>query len=63
MTKDKPSKSGKPTACFPGDLSRKELTMANEGIKLSTVKLDWKEVYYTNCPLDAFICHGQFLSG
>ena len=25
--------------------------MANEGVKLSTVPLDWKEVYYTNCPL------------
>ena len=25
--------------------------MAKEGKKLSTVKLDWKEVYYTNCPL------------
>ncbi len=25
--------------------------MANEGMKLSTVPLDWKEVYYTNCPL------------
>ncbi len=27
----------------------KETTMANT--KLSTVKLNWKEVYYTNCPL------------
>jgi ABC-type nitrate/sulfonate/bicarbonate transport system substrate-binding protein len=27
----------------------KETTMANT--KLNTVKLDWKEVYYTNCPL------------
>jgi ABC-type nitrate/sulfonate/bicarbonate transport system substrate-binding protein len=25
--------------------------MANESVKLSTVPLDWKEVYYTNCPL------------
>ena len=24
---------------------------APEGTKLSTVPLDWKEVYYTNCPL------------
>ena len=45
-------KSGDPTACSPGDLSKpqiKETTMKNT--KLSTVKLDWKEVYYTNCPL------------
>ena len=51
MTQNKRGKSGEPTACFPGDLSRKELTMANKDIKLNTVKLDWKEVYYTNCPL------------
>jgi ABC-type nitrate/sulfonate/bicarbonate transport system substrate-binding protein len=45
-------KSGDPTACSPGDLSKaqvKETTFKNT--KLSTVKLDWKEVYYTNCPL------------
>ena len=45
-------KSGDPTACSPGDLSKtkvKETTFENT--KLSTVKLDWKEVYYTNCPL------------
>jgi len=44
--------SGDPTACSPGDLSKaqvKETTFKNT--KLSTVKLDWKEVYYTNCPL------------
>jgi ABC-type nitrate/sulfonate/bicarbonate transport system substrate-binding protein len=44
-------KSGDPTACSPGDLTRKELTMAKEDKKFSTVPLDWKEVYYTNCPL------------
>ena len=27
----------------------KETTMQN--MKLSTVPLDWKEVYYTNCPV------------
>jgi len=45
-------KSGDPTACSPGDLSKtkiKETTFENT--KLSTVKLDWKEVWYTNCPL------------
>jgi ABC-type nitrate/sulfonate/bicarbonate transport system substrate-binding protein len=44
--------SGDATACSPGDLSKtkvKETTFANT--KLNTVKLDWKEVYYTNCPL------------
>jgi hypothetical protein len=29
----------------------KRLTMANEDKKFSTVPLNWKEVYYTNCPL------------
>jgi ABC-type nitrate/sulfonate/bicarbonate transport system substrate-binding protein len=45
-------KSGDPTACSPGDLSKakvKETTFENT--KLSTVKLNWNEVYYTNCPL------------
>jgi ABC-type nitrate/sulfonate/bicarbonate transport system substrate-binding protein len=45
-------KSGDPTACPPGDLSKtkvKETTFENT--KLSTVPLNWKEVYYTNCPL------------
>jgi len=44
-------KSGKATACSPGDLTRKDLTMAKKAKKSSTVPLDWKEVYYTNCPL------------
>jgi len=43
------------TACFPGDLARKDATMpatmTKEDKKFSTVPLDWKEVYYTNCPL------------
>jgi ABC-type nitrate/sulfonate/bicarbonate transport system substrate-binding protein len=45
-------KSGDATACSPGDLSKpqvKETTMKNT--KMSTIKVDWKEVYYTNCPL------------
>ena len=46
---------GQPTACFPGDLTREELTMATElkreEKRSDTVPLDWKEVYYTNCPL------------
>jgi len=49
---DKTKKSGDPTACSPGDLSKtkvKETTFENT--KLNTVKLNWKEVYYTNCPL------------
>ena len=46
------NKSGDATACSPGDLSKtqiKETTFKNT--KLNLVKLDWKEVYYTNCPL------------
>jgi len=48
----KENKSGDATACSPGDLSKtkvKETTFTNT--KLNTVKLNWKEVYYTNCPL------------
>jgi len=44
-------KSGDPTACFPGDLTKKDLGMTKDGKKFSTVPLNWKEVYYTNCPL------------
>src|SRR4030042_1214292 len=43
-------KNGDPTSCFPGDLTRKALTMAKEK-RSDTVPLDWNEVYYTNCPL------------
>jgi len=49
---DTTKKSGDPTACSPGDLSKttaRETTFENT--KLNTVPLDWKEVYYTNCPL------------
>ena len=46
------NKTGDATACSPGDLSKtqiKETTFKNT--KLNTVPLNWKEVYYTNCPL------------
>ena len=43
--------SGEPTACSPGDLTRKDLGMTKESKNFSTVPLNWKEVYYTNCPL------------
>jgi len=52
---NKTKDSGKANAacgCAPGDLSKtqvKETTFANT--KLNVVKLDWKEVYYTNCSL------------
>jgi ABC-type nitrate/sulfonate/bicarbonate transport system substrate-binding protein len=45
-------KSGDPTACSPGDLSTttvRETTFENT--KLNVVPLNWKEVYYTNCPM------------
>ena len=45
------TKSGDPTACSPGDLSKAIKSTTFENTKLNTVKLDWKEVYYTNCPL------------
>jgi len=45
-------KSGDPTACSPGDLSKQKVKETTfENTKLNVVKLDWKEVYYTNCPL------------
>ena len=45
-------KSGDPTACSPGDLSKQQIRETTfENTKMSTVPLDWKEVYYTNCPL------------
>jgi len=48
---DEPKKSGEATACSPGDLSGKNKVTTLKNTKLSTVKLNWKEVYYTNCPL------------
>jgi len=44
-------KSGDPTACSPGDLSKQPVTTTFENIKLNVIPLNWKEVYYTNCPL------------
>jgi ABC-type nitrate/sulfonate/bicarbonate transport system substrate-binding protein len=51
MAKEAKKDSGKATACSPGDLSRKDLNVAKKVKKSRTVPLDWKEVYYTNCPL------------
>ena len=51
MTDESNPKSGDPTACSPGDLSKAIKTTTFENTKMNTVKLDWKEVYYTNCPL------------
>ena len=49
---DATKKSGDPTACSPGDLSKTKVRETTfENTKLNTVPLDWKEVYYTNCPL------------
>jgi ABC-type nitrate/sulfonate/bicarbonate transport system substrate-binding protein len=46
------TKSGDPTACSPGDLSKTKVKETNfENTKLNVVPLNWKEVYYTNCPL------------
>jgi hypothetical protein len=50
MAKEK-SKSGDATACSPGDLSKEIKTTTFKNTKLNTIKLNWKEVYYTNCPL------------
>jgi ABC-type nitrate/sulfonate/bicarbonate transport system substrate-binding protein len=45
------TESGDPTACSPGDLSKAIKSTTFENTKLSTVPLNWTEVYYTNCPL------------
>jgi ABC-type nitrate/sulfonate/bicarbonate transport system substrate-binding protein len=49
----KVKKSGDATACSPGDLTKRSaiVTTTEDGQKLNTVPLDWKEVWYTNCPL------------
>jgi ABC-type nitrate/sulfonate/bicarbonate transport system substrate-binding protein len=45
-------KSGEATACSPGDLSKNQIRETTfENTKLNVVPLNWKEVYYTNCPL------------
>ena len=36
-------------ACARGELTKENASMTTSGTKLSTVPLDWKEVYYTNC--------------
>jgi ABC-type nitrate/sulfonate/bicarbonate transport system substrate-binding protein len=52
MTKDEKSVGGAPAcACARGELTLEDSDMTQSGKKLSTVKLDWNEVYYTNCPL------------
>ena len=43
--------SGDPTACSAGDLSKQPVTSTFENTKLNVIPLNWKEVYYTNCPL------------
>jgi len=47
----KTKKSGDPTACSPGDLSKQIKITTFKNTKLNVVPLNWKEVYYTNCPL------------
>jgi hypothetical protein len=37
-------------ACATGELTLEDTSMT-KGKKLTTVKLDWNEVYYTSCPL------------
>jgi hypothetical protein len=41
--------SGDPIACSPGNLTAGNVNMSKENKKFSTVPMDWKEVYYTNC--------------
>lgn len=43
--------SGRAAAGFPAELGRRNLPLAKNGKKFRTVPLNWKEVYYTNCPL------------
>ena len=49
---NKVNKSGDATACSPGDLSKTKIRETTfENTKLNTVPLNWKEVYFTNCPM------------
>jgi ABC-type nitrate/sulfonate/bicarbonate transport system substrate-binding protein len=50
---DKAKKSPDATASSPGGGTNRSavVTTTKDGQKLSTVPLDWKEVWYTNCPL------------
>ena len=58
MTEEAKTKSGEPTLCFPGDLSKistpvilkKEQPMPVERVS-TKVPLNWKEVWFTNCPM------------
>jgi ABC-type nitrate/sulfonate/bicarbonate transport system substrate-binding protein len=45
------TKKGDATACSPGDLSKGNGSKPQLDKKFVTVPLNWKEVYYTNCPL------------
>ena len=45
------NKKGQPACCAPGDLSNQLVTTTFENTKLNVIPLNWKEVYYTNCPL------------
>jgi len=52
MAKETANRGKEPACgCAIGELTKEDSTMTPSGKKLSTVKLDWKEVYYTNCPL------------
>ncbi|MEZ9630908.1 hypothetical protein BCT86_16705 [Vibrio breoganii] len=51
MTTDSNNKSSEASCCAPGDLSNEIATTTLENTKMLTRKLNWKEVYYTNCPL------------
>jgi ABC-type nitrate/sulfonate/bicarbonate transport system substrate-binding protein len=50
---NKAKKSGKATACgcAPGELAKNAQVTTLKNTKLNTVPLNWKEVWYTNCPL------------
>ena len=49
----KTTKDGKAAACGcgPGDLTREEVTMAPQKRVSTTVPLNWKDVWFTNCPM------------
>ena len=47
---DRNNEAGSACGCGPGDLTRKEVVMANERVS-TTVPLNWKEVWFTNCPM------------
>jgi hypothetical protein len=38
-------------ACAIGELAKENSIMTKNDKRFNTVKVDWKEVYYTNCPL------------